>query len=105
VKQGEIWWAVVPGTASRRPVLILTRTSALSRLTNVSVGPLTRTIRQLPSEVILSPDDGVPSICAVSLDNIVTVRKAAMEQRIASLSAERMKEVFEAIHFVFNMPH
>lgn len=104
MKQGEIWWGVLPGAAGRRPLVILTRTSALAQLTNVTVGPLTRTIRQVPSEVILSPADGVPSVCAVSLDNIVTVRKAAMDQRITSLSAERMEEVFEAIHFVFNMP-
>ena len=104
MKQGEIWWAAVPGAAGHRPVVILTRTDALARLTNVTVGPLTRTVRQISSEVVLSPADGVPSICAVSLDNIVTIRKLVLEQRVTALPASRMEEVFEAIRFAFNMP-
>jgi len=104
VKQGEVWWATLPGAAGRRPVVILTRTGALPQLTNVTVGPLTRTIRQIPSEVVLSPADGVGSVCAVSLDNIITVRKVALQQRITTLSAQRMAEVFQGIRFVFNMP-
>lgn len=104
MRQGEIWWADLPGPAGRRPVVILTRTSALARLTNVTVGPVTRTVRQIPSEVPLSPDDGLPSVCAVSLDNLVTIRRAALDRRITTLSAGKLQEVFEAIHFVFNMP-
>ncbi len=103
-RQGEVWWAQLPAPAGRRPVLILTRTDAIGHMTNVTVAPLTRTIRDIDSEVALSPDDGVPTVCAISLDNIVTIRQAILDKRIVALAAETMKQVFEALRFVFAMP-
>jgi mRNA interferase MazF len=102
--QGEVWWANLDQPTGRRPVLVLTRDSILRRLTNVTHAPLTRTIRKIPSEVILTPADGVPHPCAVSLDNIGTVPKARLDRRITRLSRERMIEVWEAIRFAFDMP-
>lgn len=84
-------------------MLILTRNDAIKHLANVTVAPLTRTIRNIPSEVILSPADGVPSVCAVSLENIMTIRQASLDRAIACLSVERMEQVFGAIRFVFSM--
>ena len=104
IRQGEIWWADLPPPAGRRPVLILTRTDAVRHMANVTVAPLTRTIRGIDSEVVLSKDHGVPTLCAVSLDNIVTIRKTILGQRIVTLPAETMKEVLEAVRFVFAMP-
>ncbi|HUU82706.1 MAG TPA: type II toxin-antitoxin system PemK/MazF family toxin [Phycisphaerae bacterium] len=102
--QGEIWWADLPAPAGRRPVLVLTRTDAVGHMTNVTVAPLTRTIRGIDSEVVLSPDQGVPTVCAVSLDNIMTVRKTVLSRRIVALPADTMTEVFDAVRFVFAMP-
>ena len=56
----------------------------------MTVAPLTRTIRGIASEVVLDTNDGVPERCVVSLDNIATVEKDLVVQRIAELSAERM---------------
>lgn len=103
-RQGEIWWANLPAPAGRRPVLVLTRTDAVGHMTNVTVAPLTRTIRGIDSEVVLSPDHGVPTVCAVSLDNIMTIRKTVLSRRIVTLPADTMTEVFNAIRFVFAMP-
>ena len=103
IRQGEIWWANLPTPAGRRPVLVLTRTDAVGHMTNVTVAPLTRTIRGIDSEIVLSPTHGVPTICAVSLDNIITIPKTMLDRRIAALSTDTMKEVFEAIRFVFAM--
>ena len=103
IRKGEIWWANLPAPAGRRPVLILTRTDAVRHMSNVTVAPLTRTIRGIDSEVVLSPAHGVPTLCAVSLDNIMTILKAVLERRIVTLPADAMKEVFEAIRFVFAM--
>ena len=102
--QGEIWWANLPLPAGRRPVLLLTRSDAIGHMTNVTIAPLTRTVRGIDSEVVLSPADNVPSLCAISLDNILTIRKKKLDGHITKLSDERMNEVFGAIRFVFNLP-
>jgi|SRR5882672_11436034 len=104
MQQGEIWWCRLPGPGANRPVLILTRTSVIPHRGNLTVAPITRTIRGINSEVELLPADGVPSRCAISLDDIQTVRKNILNRRIATLSKEKMNSVFQAIRFVFDMP-
>ena len=89
--------------AGRRPVLILTRASKIVSLTNVTIAPLTRTIRDIDTEVVLSTADGVPTLCAVSLDNILTIPKRMLDQRITRLSDETMSDVFRAIRAVFGI--
>lgn len=103
-RQGEIWWATLPEPVGRRPVLVLTRSDAIPALANVSVAPLTRTSRGIPSEVELSPVDGVPTDCAISLENIQTIPKKRLGRPIASLGAAKMRRVFASICFVFAMP-
>lgn len=102
--QGQIWWANLPDPLGWRPVLILTRDDALPRLHYATVAPLTRTIRGIDSEVVLEREDGVPSRSAVTLDNIATVDQDLLVRHLATLSADRMNEVWEAIHHVFDMP-
>ena len=103
LRQGEIWWANLPAPAGRRPVLLLTRTDAVEHMANVTVAPLTRTIRDIESEVVLSAEHGVPSLCAISLDNIVTIPKKMLDRRIVALGREAMEGVFDAVRFVFAM--
>jgi len=55
-QRGEVWWAEV-AEAGRRPFLVLTRTRAISVLHSVLAAPLTRTVRGIPTELSLSPDD------------------------------------------------
>ena len=75
--QGDIYWYTFRAPDKRRPVLILTRGSAIPFLTGITVAPITTTIRGIPSEVLLTPDeDGVFANCTVKTDNIKTVRKA-----------------------------
>jgi len=105
LKQGQLWWANLPEPVGWRPVLVLTRTDALKQLHWVTVAPLTRTIRNLPSEALLAPVEGVPQRCAVTLDNIATVEQPCLVQFICELSEERMADVWDAIRFAFAMPH
>jgi excinuclease ABC B subunit len=87
-----------------RPILILTRNLVLDRLTNVTVAPLTTTMRDIPSEVFLTPDDdGVLTPCAANLDNIVTLQRDQIGALITVLSAERMKEVDKAICYALGI--
>ena len=103
LRQGEVWWADLPEPAGRRPVLVLTRTAALDSLDNATIAPLTRTIRYIDTEVVLSPDEGVPSVCAVSLENILTIPQNLFDSPITRLSDAAMQEVFEAIRKAFAM--
>jgi mRNA interferase MazF len=75
--QCDVYWYTFRAPDKRRPVLILTRNSATSFLTGITVAPITTTIRGILSEVVLTPaKDGVLTDCAVSADNIQTIQKA-----------------------------
>jgi mRNA-degrading endonuclease toxin of MazEF toxin-antitoxin module len=55
--------------------------------------------RDIPTEVYLSPVDGMLTECAVNLDNIQTVPKAKIGTLITVFSSERMQVVKQAISF------
>lgn len=96
VKRGDICWYETP-EEGRRPALVLTRDEAIPVLQRVLVAPLTRSIRQIPTEVRLSESDGVRDDCVVSLDNVRQVSRSLLSDPIASLSGERMHEVCRAL--------
>ena len=96
MNRGEVWWGEDP-EAGRRPFVILTRQEAIPLLRRVVVAPVTRTIRDIPSEVILSEKDGMPTRCAVTLDNVATVSTALLTERITRLRGDRMIEVCRAL--------
>jgi mRNA interferase MazF len=99
VKQGEIRWYTFREPDKRCPVLVLTRDSAISFLNAVTIAPITTTVREIPSEVLLTPEDGLPAECAANLDNLQTVPKDKVGALIATLSRQRMSEVRDAISF------
>lgn len=89
MSRGEVWFAATPG--GDRPVLVLTRDPVADRVGAVVVAALTRTRRDLVSELVLTPkDDGVPTECVVNFDNVHTVPRTAFRRRVTSLSAPRM---------------
>ena len=83
----------------KRPVVVLTRSSAISYLSTVTVAPVTSTIRGVPSEVALDEQDGMKSACAINLHNAVTVSKDRLGQRVVQLSPSRMDEICRALRF------
>lgn len=104
MKRGEIRWYSFAAPDKRRPVLILTRTSALRFLTGVTIAPITSTLRNIPSEVMLTPeDDAVLNVSAVSLDNVQTVQKRQIGAHLTTLSPLRMREVEQALCFALGM--
>ncbi len=104
MNRGDVCWYTFRAPDKRRPVLILTRTSALGFLTGITVAPLTTVIREIPSEVLLTAqEDGVLELCVVNLDNLQTVQKAQVGQRMTSLSALRMADVEQALCFALGM--
>jgi mRNA interferase MazF len=99
VTQGDVYWYTFKEPDKRRPVLILTRSSAIPFLTSVTIAPITSTIRSIPTEVVVTRADGLFTDCAVNLDNIQTVRKAKIGGVIGHLSMKRMREVRKAVEF------
>jgi mRNA interferase MazF len=95
-QRGEVWWAEV-ADAGRRPFLVLTRTRAIPVLHSVIAAPLTRTTRGIPTELSLGPDDGVPTDCAASFDNIRAIPKDHLTERVCILDPLRMLEAGEAL--------
>ena len=103
MKRGEVWWAQLPDPAGRRPIVLLSRDSAYRVRSAVTVAPVTRTIRSIPVEVLLDKEDGFPSRCVVNLDNITTIPKALLKERLTVLSAERMQQIDDAIRFALDL--
>jgi mRNA interferase MazF len=83
--------------AGRRPFLVLTREAAIPVLTRVLAVPATRTVRDIPTEVVLTEEDGMPERCALSFDNVTTLPKALLTERICRLSVERLVDACRAL--------
>jgi mRNA interferase MazF len=99
MRRGEIRGYTFKTPDKKRPVLILTRDSILDVLGEVTIAPITSTIRHIPSEVILTSDDGLPKTCAINLDHVQTVTQTKVGPFIAALSDLRMNQVKTALLF------
>ena len=103
MKRGEIRWYKFKPPNKKRPVLILTRTSAIEYLVEVTVAPITTTVRDIPSEVPLSREDGMPRECAVNLDHVQTVLKGKVGGLISELSPDKISELRAALSFALDL--
>ncbi|MDT8450573.1 MAG: type II toxin-antitoxin system PemK/MazF family toxin [Wenzhouxiangellaceae bacterium] len=103
MRRGEVRWYRFGRPDKKRPVLVLTRDSALDYLGEVTIAPMTTTIRDIPSDVRLGPEDGVPRHCAVNCDHLQTVSKARLGKLVTRLPADRMKEVSHAVTFALDL--
>lgn len=100
MKRGDVCWLEFPKPDKKRPVLVLTRDSIRDVLREVTVAPITSHVRDIPSEVALTPQaDGVTRPCAVNLDHVQTVAAARLGARITRLDSVRMDEVRRALLF------
>jgi mRNA interferase MazF len=103
MKRGEIRWYKFKAPDKKRPVLILTRDSILAYLGEVTVAPITSTVRDIPSEVCLSKQDGMAQDCAINLDHIQTVSKGRIGSLITTLSEDKLEHANAAVQFVLNL--
>ena len=96
--RGEVWWSELPAIG-RRPAVVLSRDEAIRGLGRTMVAPCTTTIRGLPSEVVLEPDeDPVPRPSAVNLDSIESVSLSVLVERVGQLSDRRMRQICAAVN-------
>lgn len=97
--RGDVRWYRFGRPDKRRPVVVLTRDSALDFLGEVTIAPVTSTIREIPTEVVLTADDGMPRECAVNLDHVQTVSRGKLGPPITTLTTDRLEEVRKALLF------
>lgn len=95
-RRGEVWWGEIEAIG-RRPFLVMTRSAAIPVLDNVIAAPVTRTVRNIPTELALGPDDGMPTECAASFDNLRVVPKAYLVDRQCVLEPIRLVEACRAL--------
>jgi mRNA interferase MazF len=95
-RRGEVWWGEIEGVG-RRPFLVMTRTAAIPVLHSVLAAPVTRTIRDIPTELRLGTSDGMPTECVASFDNLRVVAKAYLVERQCTLDPMRFTEACEAL--------
>jgi mRNA interferase MazF len=78
-------------------VLVLTRDAAIPVLKRVTIASISRRIRGIPTEVVIDEDDGMPTRCAVSLDNLGDAWKAMLTSQLTTLGPDRMQQVCRAL--------
>lgn len=103
MNQGDVYWYTFKEPDKRRPVVILTRDSAIPYLSSVTIAPITTTIRSIPSEIVLTEADGLATACAINCDNLQTVAKAKLGAYITHLSFERLRELRDALSFALGL--
>ena len=99
MKRGEVWWANLPAPIGRRPVVLLSRNAAYAVRASVTVAPVTRSLRGIPVEVPVGPNDGLPTECVVNLDGILTIPVKSLERNLTTLPLEKMHRIDQAIKF------
>lgn len=98
-----MWWANLPQPAGRRPVLLISRDEAYLVRRLVTVAPVTTKVRDIPVEVPLGPEDGLPKLCAANLDSLTTIPQATLERRIARLAPEKLEAAEEALRLALGL--
>src|SRR5438034_11319410 len=101
MKQYEIWWALLPKPAGRRPVLLLSRDDAYSYMNRYIVAEITSTFRNIPVEVRFGRREGLPKPCVANCDNLRTVSREWLTERISRLAPNRYPEVKRAVGYAF----
>ncbi len=103
IQRGDVRWYPFGRPDRHRPVVILTRAAALEFLSEVTVAPVTSRIRDMPTEVVLTREDGMPRTCAANLDHVQTVSRTKVGALITTLRAERMGEIAGALRFALDV--
>ncbi|TCN43040.1 mRNA interferase MazF [Kribbella orskensis] len=86
-----------------RPVVVLTRELIRPRLKNVTVAPITSTIRGLSTEVLVGTQNGLDHPSAISCDNIQTIPKLQLGRLIGYLLPDQELLLTESITLAFDL--
>lgn len=103
MKRGEVWWANLPKPIGKRPLVLLSRDEAYKVRNAITVAEITTNIRNIPVEVPLGKEDGLPKSCVVNLDTIVTIRKELLIEYMCALRQEKITAINNAIKFALDI--
>ena len=104
MKRGEVWWARLPLPAGRRPVVLVSRDSAYTVRSSITIVEVSTTIRGIPTEVALGKRDGLPKPCVANADSLVTIPKTWLDELIASLHPDKVIALDDALRFSLGLP-
>ena len=99
MRRSEVRWYTFAAPDKRRPVLVLTRDAVISRLNDVTVVAITTTVRNLDSEVRLTPADGMPTECVINCDQMQTLPRHKIGDRLTMIGVDKLDEVERAVLF------
>lgn len=94
-EQGEIWWA--EAADKRRPVLVVTRSDVIPALSTIVIAPVTRTIRDIPTEIRLSDRHGLPDDCVATFDNLQPIRRSYLTGKVGRLDLQETTQICSAL--------
>jgi mRNA interferase MazF len=103
VNRGDVHWVRFARPDKKRPVVVLTRSRLIGHLGTVTVAALTTTVRDVPSQVRVGPEDGVPKPSAVNLHHVITLDRSELGPYITTLSAPVMASVDAALVFALGV--
>jgi len=104
LKRGEVWWARLPAPARERPVVLLSRHAAYTVRRSVTVAPITTKVRNIPVEVPVGVDEGLPRPSVVNTDDVATIPAHSLGRRVGQLSSEKMQQVEDALGVALSLP-
>jgi mRNA interferase MazF len=103
MRRGEVWWVEPAGDAGFRPVVVVCRSAGLDRRANVIVAEVTRVVRDLPCEVPLHVADGMPVECVINTDNLHTIPKDRLRERIIALPEDRAFALTQSLRYSLDL--
>lgn len=84
-------------------MVVLTRDRAIPVLANVTVAAITGTIRELPTEVPVGPQQGLSRESVVNCDNLFTIPKQALGRRRGELDPESLHRLRGALMIALDL--
>ncbi len=95
----------MPVPSGRRPVLLVSRNAAYIARSKVTVVEITTRTRGIETEVVLGKREGLPKVCCANADNIVTIDKGWLEERVGSLASEKLASLDRALALALGLAH
>ena len=99
-EHGEVWEARADKT---RPVVIVSRDDLRGVRRRATIAPITTTIRDAPTFVILDHRDGLAHLSAINCDELNTLDKSALVRRIGRLSETKLGQLHDALRFALHL--
>ena len=104
MRRGDVHWAHLPEGFGRRPVVVLSRDAVIPVRDRVTVAPVSRTIREIRSEVAVGGAEGLEHDSVVNTDEILTIPKRRLDLEPAgSLGPVKLRELEAAIHYALDL--